>query len=249
MSLFKKKQGDNIATDNCFPEYHKCPVCGELVKTKPNVIQNYKEKYLDGQRKIPFDVLIGCYHLCENCGYVYISTDYNQIKTVYDSIKNIVFSDKYQSIRNDSAISMSLKKLMLLEEISHENTIYACEINQLWLDYYLEQNDEEKVQEYLLKRIEEIPRGMSFANKLLAGEISKEFYDYLKLDINKHDKIHLNKNAILTDLYRRSGQFDKANECIDFAFLNYNFNSGKSILKHYYEFQKKLIERHDKRHI
>jgi hypothetical protein len=238
LSLFKKKQGDNIATDNCFPEYHKCPVCGELVKTKPNVIENYKEKYLDGQRKIPFDVLIGCYHLCENCGYVYISTDYNQIKTVYDSIKNIVFSDKYQSTRNDSAISMSLKKLMLLEEISHENTIYACEINQLWLDYYLKQNDEEKVQEYLLKRIEEIPRGLVFAKDLLPNQAP----------FDNKTRIQISSNAVLIDLYRRSGQVDKAKELINYAFEHYNFSQNHDTKK-YYEYQLKLVEDHDKRHI
>lgn len=237
MSLFKKKQGDNIATDNCFPEYHKCPVCGELVKTKPNVIQNYKEKYLDGQRKIPFDVLMNCYNYCDKCGYVYILQDYSKNYEVNNIIKETVKLKEYQNIVNTSNIERNVKFLYLLTEIANCKTSTANNINSLWLMFYEEKKDIENIQKYLLRRIEEVKQGKIFATSAIDGELCFRFY--------KYDKIHIEEKEVLIDLYRRSGQFAKAKKIIDNETLQ-NQSDG---IKKYYELQQKLIEDYDKRHI
>lgn len=241
MSLFaKKKNINNVEVDSRFPEYHKCPVCGELVKTKPNIIENYKQKYLDGQRKISFETLMNCYHCCEKCGYVYILYDYSKNTNAKDVIKDIVYSDIYRNILNDNNIEENEKKLHLLTEIAKCGTATACNVNVLWLMFYEEKQDAENIKKYLSKRINDVFEGNVFSGSAVNGELCFEFY--------KGDKIHIEKDEILIDLYRRNKEFDKAKKIIDEKIKEYSLSTNSSIKK-YYEYQLNLVRNNDNRHI
>ena len=234
MKIFKKKTA--LQTEKHF---HKCPVCGEKIQTIPNELYKYNKKYLDGQRKISINDRMAFYHMCPKCGFVYIYKNYDNILPVSDSIRVCIKSDDYQSILNNETIDEILKKIQLLKHLSYAKTLIGIEANVLMLNYYEEKQNKERVQEYLLKRIGEVSYGMLFAEDLYKGETC--------LEIDSPVKMH--NNEVLTDLYRRSGQFSKAKETAEFALNTYNFSSDNCSTKKYYESQIKLIEAQDKRHI
>ena len=234
MKLFKNKNASQIEK-----HFHKCPVCGEKVQTIPNELHKYNKKYLDGQRKISINDWMAFYHMCPKCGFVYIYNNYDEIKPIDDKIKIFVNSNTYKSIVMDDSLSIEFKKIKLLEQLLNLKTMIGIESNLLFLNYYEEKNNEEKVQEYLLKRIDEISYGLLFAENLYKDETC------LKID----GPVKMHNNEVLTDLYRRSGQFDKAMETANFALKTYNFPSNNHPTKKFYELQVKLIEAQDKRHI
>ena len=235
MAFFAKKE----KTPQIKEHFHKCPLCGEEIKTTENKIFTYNKKYLDGQRKISIHDRMSFYHLCPRCGFVYIYKNYDNILPVSDSIRVCIKSDDYQSILNNETIDETLKKIKLLKQLSYAKTLIGIEANLLMLNYYEEKQNEERIQEYLLKRIDEVPFGLCFAEDLNKGEIC--------IEIDSSIKMH--NNEVLTDLYRRSGQFSKAKETAEFALNTYDFPSNNHSIKKYYEFQIKLIEAQDKRHI
>lgn len=238
MFLFKKN--NKTKPEKQFSKYHRCPICGEIVKTSPNLETEYKEKYLDGQRKIPLSVQLSFINECSKCGYLYYYNEeiFHKEKdrgdiTLVNKMKERVYSVEYQKIRTIQT-NKEYKKLLQIEYLKE-----LVNINQLWLDYYIENKNEEKIQEYLLKRIQEISYGVVLSWEAYPGE----------LVVSTNSVIHIGDNEVLTDLYRRSGQFEKAKECIDYALKTYNFPTETHSLKKYYEYQLKLVENKDKRHL
>jgi hypothetical protein len=238
MFLFKKKK--KVEPEQHFSEYHKCPICGEIVKTNPNLETEYKEKYLDGQRKIPLSTQLSFINECSKCGYLYYYNEeiFNKEKDSGDialtnKLKERVYSVEYQKIRTHE-INKEYKKILQIEYLKE-----LVNVNQLWLDYYIENKNEEKVQEYLLKRIEEVSYGIILSWEAYPSE----------LIFSTNSIIHIGENEVLTDLYRRSGQFEKAKKCINYALNTYDFSTETHSLKKYYEYQLKLVESKDKRHI
>ena len=232
MSLFtKNKNINNPTTDISQPEYHNCPVCGSKIKTIPNVMKDYKEKYLDGQIKIPITTQLSLINECKNCGYLYYFNpetinNLNKYPTKLEAIKNILNSNEYETIKRTENISSDLKKLLQINELSKAGYSVFININQLWLDYYTEQNDTENIHKYLLKRIEEITKGFVNGGRIYPNQLVFETPSIF----------YISDNEILTDLYRRSKQFDKSKECINKAIEKYNFPSNTHPLKKYYDY-------------
>lgn len=254
MGLFRKNKTKNeqIVNEKSITEtskYHKCEICGANMKDKIEKKEKCKGKYLDGQEKISLTSKIEVFYCCDKCGYIYEKNENIKQPWIKDEVAKIVQSKEYQSIREDENIPEPLKTLLLSDMIKTADKNLLKKLNQLWLDYYVDIKNEDKIQEYLLKRIEEVPNGFSFTSDIYAGELSDEFYRFAEIDKTKHLPLHINMNAVLTDLYRRSGQFDKAKEHIAFAFSNYNVIYSNNILRKYYEYQMKLIEENDKRYL
>lgn len=256
MGLFSKKnkvkkelnENKKIITNSFLN--NRCIVCGEIHNIKEIKHQEYAgSRYLDGQKKISLEDKLKDFHCCKKCGYVRDVNEKITQTNIIDEIKEIVNSERYKNIKNDEDIPESLKTLLLATEIKKVNANILKQLNQFWLDYYTEKGMENKINEYLLKRIDEVPKGCCLVKSISSGELCDDFYEYTKINREKHALIHININAALTDLYRRSGQFDKARECINFAFINYSFPKNDSVLKKYYEYQLKLVDEENTKHI
>ena len=120
---------------------HECPLYGKEIQSKPNKINQYTEKYLDGQHKMPFDVFMSMYHLCPRCGLVYVFYGTGTM-FVSDTIKNISMSDQYQNIFRDKTLPEQLKTLKLIKELSKAHEIIGQDINWLFLRYFEENDDQ-----------------------------------------------------------------------------------------------------------
>jgi hypothetical protein len=112
------------------------------------------------------------------------------------------------------------------------------------LNYYLENGDKEKQLFYIQKRIDEVPKGCSFASDIRYGESLIQFADSYKYKV-----LHIGKNEVLTNLYRIAGNFEEARKHAESALSTYDFESDDSPKKIYYKYQLELIKAKDKRHI
>ena len=227
-------------------EYHKCPVCGHENKTKTIDWSKYNKKYLDGQIKMSIQEYVDLYYYCPECGFLYATHDLKEgiPKDYYDGkIKDVVYSKTYQDIRNSNN-DETYKKILLMEQIANCNMFPFANINQIWLNYYLENGDKEKQLFYIQKRIDEVPKGYSFASDIRYGESLIQF-----ADSHKYKVLHIGKNEVLTNLHRMAGDFEEAKKHAEFALSTYDFESQNSPRKLYYEYQLKLIEAQDKRHV
>lgn len=250
-NLFKKENAETeqvvapIKTEQV-SEYHKCPVCGHENKTKTIDWSKYNKKYLDGQIKMSIQEYVDLYYYCPECGFLYADHDLKEgiPQDYYDGkIKDAVYSKTYQDIRN-SDNDETYKKILLMEQIANCNMFPFANINQIWLNYYLENENKEKQLFYIKKRIDEIPKGYSFASEIRYNESVIEFAKGCENEI-----LHISKNEIITDLYRIAGNFEEARKSAEFALSTYNFEYQNAPRKLYYEYQLKLIEAQDKRHI
>ncbi len=216
---------------------HKCPLCGKEVVSKTNESGKYKEKYLDGQHKMPFDVFISMYHLCPRCGLVYVFYGTGTL-FISETVKDIVMSEQYQKISHNKNIPNNLKLLMLIEQIAKAREIIGQDINWLYLRYYEEQRDLVNVDKYLQKVINDIETGLFFHTNLYEGETGCKF----------NGKMVMSKNVVLIDLNRRLKRFNKAQEYINLVKQTANYNANHP-LQQYVAVQQKLIENKIHRHI
>lgn len=216
---------------------HKCPLCGKEIQSKLNSSHQYKEKYLDGQHKMPFDVFMSMYHLCPRCGLVYVFYGTGTL-FVSETTKNISMSDQYQNIFRDKTLPEPLKILKLIKELSKAHEIMGQDINWLFLRYFEEKDDQKNIDRYLKKVISDINDGLFFHTNLYDGETC----------CNLNGRIILNPNIVFIDLYRRLGQFEKAREYINIC-LQYKWAQNNTALEQYLSIQERLIEKEFRRHI
>ena len=244
MGLFFKKKQKMEKPE--VPKYHECPICGELVETKEYLVNNYKQKYLDGQRKVPLSVQLDAFCECKNCGFLHYgdedSVQYEREQTLSgnnDDLIKLLYSEEYKSIRTMECEDEYYRMLLKLDYINKHISVFYTDIIQFWLNYYTEKQDEQKVQEYLLKKIEEVLRFKPSSGNIKSCE----------LVFDTQSTFRLSDNEILVDLYRRSGQFEKAKELIDYILNNYNFHSKTNPIIKFCSYQLKLMEDDDKSHI
>ena len=216
---------------------HRCPLCGRTNKTKIDESKNYKEKYLDGQHKMPFSVFMSKYYICPECGLVYVCYKGNKTLFVSEEAKKLVHSSHYQNLAK-SNVTYNLKLLKLIEKISRLREIIGRDINWLYIRYYEENRDYKNMEKYLHKAIDDIQCGNYYFTNLSEGETCCKLCG----------KVILRENELLIDFYRRTAQFEKAKECIAFGLKNKHV-SNPYALKQYYEYQLNLINNEIKRHI
>ena len=196
--FFKKKDKQ--------PEYVTCPVCGEKVKFVRHNIGDYKDRYLDGERKISLEEYLNLYMLCEHCGYIF--NDFT-ITEKDPRINSIVYSKEYQDIFHSTSLTDFEKRVefaKLLYNFNGANLFW--DINIFLSDYYAHQNDRKQELVYLEKAINDVIGG-----RITVGGVIYPKYMSCFEEMNYPDGygcFSLYDRDILADLYRRHGNFKKA---------------------------------------
>lgn len=240
MNIFiKKKQIKQQPKKEERPEFHKCPVCFKENKTASNNLENYKEKYLDGRRKAPFNIDIECYNMC-SCGAIYYV--FKEEKTdMTDKTRDIILTDEYFKIIKDKTITdETYRKLLLMQYVNDTLGGHYVGINQMWLDYYREHNNQEKVQEFLIKRIEETNHGIVLGCYIYNNQSI--------LELKEGDVFRPTRETVLIDLYRQAGMFNESKKLImqqQEIYKNLPDNPNNI----FYKKELELLEQYNKSHI
>lgn len=240
--LFKKEEHPQ-KQEKHIPEYHKCPLCGEMVKTNLKPQKHYKI-YLDGEPKISTKEITDSLQFCKCCGYIYDGYDYEVHKDtppiVSNETKQIVNSEMYQQTFKDVSIEPVYKKLLLLDLISGRisNTQECCLYHEY--KYHFDRGNTEKEQQLLELKLQKALNGESFGVPTFRHTLC---YD------NKHRTIIYNEDVII-DFLRRCGKFKEAKENIINRIKICEIENRIDGAEHQYLlYQLQLVEAQDKRHI
>ena len=240
--LFKEKQS-SWKKEKVIPEYHKCPMCGEMVKTHKKLYSDNPPRYLDGEPKITTKEIVKSLQFCEHCGYIYDEYDYTFYKTTTPSIpidyKKRFQSDSYQNVLKNNDIDPYYKKLLLYDLIlGTENSETQCSLYYEY-KYQFENKNTEKETELLALKLQEA----------LAGKNAHTVHSH-KLCYDNQFLFSIGNDGLVIDLLRRSGKFEEAKELTLTNIAKYEKEDRQGCPKHeYLLYQLQLIEAQDKRHI
>ena len=239
--LFKKKE-QSWRKEKYIPEYHKCPMCGEMVKTS-SVKEPPLQYYMDGERKITIKDIIDSLNFCEHCGYIYEGYDYeifvDDAPNMGDEQKAIATSDEYKNIFHDDALELYYKKMLLMKLT--RPLLKLSEYNSLYYDYkyYFDNNDNDKERELLEKKLK-----IAMMDSTVGTTVRSHTLYY----VNQY-RIHIGQKEIVSDILRRLGRFEEASNVLHES-IKENPQYDCDIAKQEYVLhQFKLIEVQDKRHI
>ena len=229
--------------EKTIPEYHKCPMCGEMVKTRIKLYGDNPERYLDGEPKITASEIANSLQFCEKCGYIYKGYNYDVWKdgapSVMEDEKRKFQSDAYKKVFQNNDIDPVYKKLLLHDLICGRSaSSNECGLLHEY-KYCIEQNNITREQGLLERQLEYAinnnvgqsvePQTLCFHNKL---------------------RVHISQQDIIVDLLRRLGRFDEAKTILINRIEQYKSKKpNNEIQMEYFNYQLHLIESQDKRHI
>jgi hypothetical protein len=192
-----------------------CPNCGR----KHNVqTTKYETLHLNGMPNMSMKNFTNMMVVCQ-CGLLVTPKEWNGINTL-----KMLHSPEYQECLNAAYESEVEKKLALLNALYHfpqMSMYYAC--------YYDETNNQEKRQSSLQQAIQRILNGQDTQTYLVDGIPLYNITDTLGLFLTSQRR--------LIDLYRCTGQFEKAQEQIK----SLKHDSNADAYKQYLSIEKQLI--------
>ena len=241
--LFKKKE-PSWRKEKYIPEYHKCPMCGEMVKTHVKLYSDNPLRYLDGEPKITTKEIVDSLQFCEHCGYIYEGYDYAFYKTATPSIpidyKKRFQSDSYQNALKNNDMDPYYKKLLLYDLILEtEKSETQCSLYYEY-KYQFEKGNIKEEQQLLELKLQEVIDGK--AHGRMVGN-HKLYYD-------NRWSVGIHKEEMMVDMLRRLNRFDEAKKLVTECMKDYK-NKGQEEWPNYeyYTYQLGLIETRDSRHI
>lgn len=240
--LFKKKE-PSWRKEKYIPEYHKCPMCGGMVKTNAT-IKHTNQCYLDGESKETLKDIIDSMQFCECCGYIYDGYDYEMFiespPDFGDEQRQIAKSTKYQAIFKNNSLEPYYKKMLLLK------LTYAFDKNLTDADlyyeykYYFENGNTEEEQKLLEKKLKVVSNDKNAGQTISGGRLCYN---------NKHN-VRVWQKEIVIDILRRLNRFDEAKELLIQRIKEYEKEQpNDKFQQEYFAYQLKLIEAHDNKHI
>ena len=241
--LFKKKE-PSWKKEKFIPEFHKCPMCGEMVKTHVKLYSDNPPRYLDGEMKVTTEELVNSYQFCEHCGYIYEGYDYefwgDESPNAPLEDKKIVNSETYQKIFKDEHMYAHYKKLLLFNKMGFMvGDIDKCELYYEY-KYQFEKGNTEEEQRLLELKLQDVIGGKNTGltvggNRLCYGN---------KWQVGIHEQ------EITIDILRRLSRFDEAKKLVTECMEEYKSKGQEEWPEYeYYTYQLGLIETRDNRHI
>ena len=239
-----KKEDPSCKKEKVIPEYHKCPMCGEMVKTHVKLYSDNPQRYLDGEPKITTKEIINSLQFCEHCGYIYEGYDYefwgDETPSISVDTMKRFNSESYQKVFKDDNIEPYYKKLLL------NDLIWGVATNKnkccLYHEYkYQFENGNTKEEQRLLE---------SKLQDVIDGKNKGRMVGNHKLCYNNRWSVDIHTEEMMIDMLRRLNRFDEAKKLVAKCIDEYKSKSQEKWPEYeYYIYQLSLIEAQDNRHI
>ena len=229
--------------EKTIPEYHKCPMCGEMVKTNI-LIEDDNKCYLDGESKRTLKDTIDSMQFCEKCGYIYDGYNYEfygDNAPVFDGEqRKIVTSKEYQDIFHDTALEEYYKKMLLMKLVYPAIKLTKNGDIHFEYKYYFENKNIEKERELLELKLQRAIQNKETGRTIMGGQLC----------YNNKYKVRIWHNEIIIDILRRQEKFDEAKQkLLEHMEKFKQENPNNESQQEYFNYQLKLIEACDNRHI
>ena len=197
----------------------RCPHCGKEHNVPYFKVKSY---YLDGTPK-DLEGALSQIIVCD-CGCVC-----KEGMTTWSGLSQIINSAEYQTLLRAECNEME-KKLHLM-------TFFPLSFTfpEVWLTHLVHNDQLLPALQMAIQRIQQLKNEYA---QLTFGQVVKGCY---MTEFQWKYEFFINDNLLLSDLYRRSGQFTDAAQLLEVA----EDNKQNAYLQNYIAFQRKLISAHN----